>query len=69
MSLLRLRMGGAMPLFALYSFMALAGTIIYFFKYEEGAMLSIIEIRFERARQSTRPQKFVLFVVLCFKLE
>jgi len=34
--LLRLRMGGAMPLIALHSCMALAGTFVYFFKLEEG---------------------------------
>jgi len=62
-------MGGPMPLLALYSFMAVAGTIVYFFKREEGAMLSVIEIRFEGARRSTRPQKLVLSVRLCFKLE
>jgi hypothetical protein len=61
-------MGGAMPLLALFSFMAFAGTVVFFFKRAEGAMLSVIEIRFESARQSTRPQKLVLYVGLCFKL-
>jgi malonyl CoA-acyl carrier protein transacylase len=63
-------MGGAMPLLALYSFIALEGTIVYIFcKREEGAMLSVIEIRFESARQSSRLQKLVLFVGLCLTLE
>jgi len=62
-------MGGAMPLLAHYSIMTVAATIVYFFKRQEGAMLSVIEIRFEGARRSTGPQKLVLFAGLCFKLE
>jgi hypothetical protein len=53
-------MCGAMPLLAVYSCMALAGTVVSFFKREEGAMLSVIEIRFESARHSTGLQKLVL---------